>query len=226
MELNYFNNFRLCNKISLISIHTKNLGKRFGREWIFRGLNLDLKRSDKLVITGSNGSGKSTLLQILSGYVLPTEGVVTWKDTIDNEISKENIFKHVSIASPALELIEEFKPLELIKHQRCFKSFQGNLSDLDLIEISLLNPHKNKVIKNFSSGMKQRLKLTLAVLADAPLLLLDEPIINLDHNGIAWYKELIKTRALHKTIIVCSNKQKDEYEFCNHETSIDDFKLK
>jgi len=74
--------------------------------------------------------------------------------------------------------------------------------------------------------MKQRLKLTLAVVADASLLLLDEPIINLDHNGIAWYKELIKTRALHKTIIVCSNKQKDEYEFCSREISIDEFKLK
>ena len=210
----------------MISIQTYDLGKRFGREWIFRSLNLHLDKSDKLVITGSNGSGKSTLLQILSGYVLPTEGTISWKDKHDTEISKENIFKHVSIASPALELIEEFTPLELIKHQRCFKSFQGNLSDLDLIEIALLSPHKNKVIKNFSSGMKQRLKLTLAVVADASLLLLDEPIINLDHNGIAWYKELIKTRALHKTIIVCSNKQKDEYEFCSREISIDDFKLK
>jgi ABC-type multidrug transport system ATPase subunit len=210
----------------LISIQTYDLGKRFGREWIFRSLNLHLDKSDKLVITGSNGSGKSTLLQILSGYVLPTEGTISWKDKHDTEISKENIFKHVSIASPALELIEEFTPLELIKHQRCFKSFQGNLSDLDLIEIALLSPHKNKVIKNFSSGMKQRLKLTLAVVADASLLLLDEPIINLDHNGIEWYKELIKTRALHKTIIVCSNKQKDEYEFCSREISIDDFKLK
>ena len=210
----------------MISIQTYDLGKRFGREWIFRSLNLHLDKSDKLVITGSNGSGKSTLLQILSGYVLPTEGTISWKDKHDTEISKENIFKHVSIASPALELIEEFTPLELIKHQRCFKSFQGNLSDLDLIEIALLSPHKNKVIKNFSSGMKQRLKLTLAVVADASLLLLDEPIINLDHNGIEWYKELIKTRALHKTIIVCSNKQKDEYEFCSREISIDDFKLK
>lgn len=210
----------------MISIQTHDLGKRFGREWIFRTLNLHLEKSDKLVITGSNGSGKSTLLQILSGYVLPTEGTISWKDKHDTEISKENIFKHVSIASPALELIEEFTPLELIKHQRCFKSFQGNLSDLDLIEIALLSPHKNKVIKNFSSGMKQRLKLTLAVVADASLLLLDEPIINLDHNGIAWYKELIKTRALHKTIIVCSNKQKDEYEFCSREISIDEFKLK
>ena len=210
----------------MISIQTYDLGKRFGREWIFRSLNLHLDKSDKLVITGSNGSGKSTLLQILSGYVLPTEGTISWKDKHDTEISKENTFKHVSIASPALELIEEFTPLELIKHQRCFKSFQGNLSDLDLIEIALLSPHKNKVIKNFSSGMKQRLKLTLAVVADASLLLLDEPIINLDHNGIEWYKELIKTRALHKTIIVCSNKQKDEYEFCSREISIDDFKLK
>jgi ABC-type multidrug transport system ATPase subunit len=209
----------------LISIQTNILGKRFGREWIFRSLDLHLEKADKLVVTGSNGSGKSTLLQILSGYVLPTEGTITWKNNHNVEISKENIFKQVSIASPVLELIEEFTPLELIKHQRYFKNFQGNFSDLDLVEIALLSPHKNKTIKNFSSGMKQRLKLMLAVLADTSLLLLDEPIINLDRNGIAWYKELISMHAMHKTIIVCSNKVKDEYEFCSREVSIDDYKL-
>jgi len=211
--------------VHLISIQTNNLGKRFGREWIFRSLNLRLEKADKLVITGSNGSGKSTLLQILSGYVLPTEGTINWKDNHDTEILKENIFKHVSIASPALELIEEFTPLELIKHQRCFKNFQGNFSNLDLVEIALLYPHKNKTIKNFSSGMKQRLKLMLAVVSDTSLLLLDEPIINLDHHGIEWYKELIRKHAMHKTIVVCSNKQKDEYEFCSSEISIDNYKL-
>jgi ABC-type multidrug transport system ATPase subunit len=208
----------------LISIETQQLGKRFGREWIFRGLNLRIENAEKFVITGSNGSGKSTLLQMLSGYVLPTEGNIVWKDEKNNFINKDSIYKHVAIASPALELIEEFSPKELIKHQRSFKKFQGEFSDDDLIELALLTPHKNKSIKHFSSGMKQRLKLLLASLSDTPLLLLDEPIINLDKTGILWYKELILTYAINKTIIVCSNKLKDEYGFCSRELSVDEFK--
>jgi ABC-type multidrug transport system ATPase subunit len=208
----------------VIQIELNNLGKRFSREWILRGLTTSIAKNEKLVITGANGSGKSTLLQIIAGYVLPTEGELKWKLQNGNVINHDSIYKYVSIASPMLELIEEFTPIEIINHQNEFKKFQGNFTANDLLEIALLNQHKNKTIKHFSSGMKQRLKLLLAVVADAPLLLLDEPIINLDKTGVDWYKNLISNYATNKTIIVCSNKIKDEYDYCTREISIDEYK--
>lgn len=208
----------------MIEIELHNLGKRFSREWIFRGVTTSIGKNEKLVITGANGSGKSTLLQIISGYVLPTEGKLKWKLNNGNEINNDSIYKHVSIASPMLELIEEFTAVEIINHQKEFKKFQDNFTANDLLEIALLNQHKNKSIKHFSSGMKQRLKLLLAVTADVPLLLLDEPIINLDKTGVEWYKNLISNYATDKTIIVCSNKIKDEYDYCTKEISIDEYK--
>ena len=208
----------------MIEIELHNLGKRFSREWIFRGVTTSIGKNEKLVITGANGSGKSTLLQIISGYVLPTEGEIKWKLHNGNEINNGSIYKYVSIASPMLELIEEFTAIEIINHQKEFKKFQGNFTANDLLEIALLNQHKNKTIKHFSSGMKQRLKLLLAVIADVPLLLLDEPVINLDKIGVEWYKNLVSNYAKEKTIIVCSNKIKDEYDYCTREISIDEYK--
>ena len=72
--------------------------------------------------------------------------------------------------------------------------------------------------------MRQRLKLTLAILADAPILFLDEPTTNLDATVIDWYKLMIATYAMHKTIIVCSNSIKDEYAFCKRIITMEDFK--
>lgn len=207
-----------------VNIEIIKLGKRFNREWIFRNINYSIPSGTKLVVTGSNGSGKSTFLLMLSGYVLPTEGELQWQQPEKKTIDKNNYYHHVSIASPAMELIEEFSPIELIKHQAAFKKFQNDLSAHDIIKIAYLENSQDKLIKNFSSGMKQRLKLSLATLCDSSVLLLDEPIINLDLQGIQWYKELIKNYAMHKTIIVCSNKMQDEYEFCTNEISINDFK--
>lgn len=208
----------------MLTVQVEQLGKRFNREWIFRHVNLKINPGDKLVITGANGSGKSTLLLVLSGYMMSTEGKISWSDSAQNQIPSDKIYRKLSIVSPAMELIEEFNPIELIKHQRNFRDFQNDFSDADILELAMLSANKNKIIKNFSSGMKQRLKLTLATLTDSSLMLLDEPIINLDYEGIKWYKKLISTYAESKTIVVCSNKIQDEYEFCNSYLSIDDYK--
>ena len=92
---------------------------------------------------------------------------------------------------------------------------------IDLIE---LDGAKNKLVKQFSSGMKQRLKLGLAILSDTPLLLLDEPLSNLDKKSITWYQELVVNHCKKRTVIVCSNAIDDEFNFCNAELNVMDYK--
>ena len=207
-----------------ISIQINNLSKKFVNEWIFKNLTLTIAPKEKWVILGANGSGKSTLLQSIAGFLIPTKGAVIWSN--DNQtIESDSVYKHLSIASPYMELIEDFTLQEIIEHQKEFKPFQKNLSINEVVELMQLIQAKNKFIKNFSSGMKQRVKLGLAILADCPVLLLDEPCSNLDANSISWYQKMITEFAQQKTIIVCSNTVKEEYSFCDKRIEIEQFKV-
>lgn len=206
-----------------ITIKVSNAGKKYGREWIFRKVEMDIKPGEKLVILGLNGSGKSTLLQAMTGYLTLNEGNIVFENS-GKKVDLEKMHEYVSLASPYLELVEDFTLKEQIEHVAIYKSFLKDLSAEKIINLSGLSAHQNKHIKLFSSGMKQRLKLTLAILADAPILFLDEPTTNLDATVIHWYKELIDKYAQNKTIVVCSNSIKDEYVFCNREIKMEDFK--
>ena len=227
----------------MLSISLNNIGKKFNREWIFRNLNLDILPNDKLVILGGNGSGKSTLLQVISGFVAVNEGsiVVSHQSLEENKseinnansdnyreqtVSNQKILnpKFISFASPYIQLIEDFTLVEIIEHTALFKPFVDKLSTEKIIDSIELSHAKQKYIKQFSSGMKQRLKLGLAILADTPILLLDEPVSNLDKNTIEWYKNLISTYSVYRTVIVASNAIADEYFFCNKQLNVMDFK--
>lgn len=206
-----------------LQIQLENVGKKFASEWIFKNITSTINAGDKLVILGGNGSGKSTLLQVISGYVLPNAGQVTFLDK-EEKVDTEELKNYISLASPYLDLIEDYTLEEIIDHCATFKPFLNNLKTKEIVELSGLAHAKNKFIKNYSSGMKQRVRLTLAILADAPLLLLDEPVSNLDKAAIDWFKNLVKTYALHKTIVVCSNSIKEEFEFCDKELNVMDYK--
>lgn len=207
-----------------ITINVSNAGKKFGREWIFRKVDLEIKPAEKIVILGLNGSGKSTLLQSMTGYLSLNEGAVSYTSNNQQKIEDEQQYKLISLASPYLELIEDFTLQEQIEHVHIYKPFLNNLSIAQVVELSGLAAHKDKFIKQFSSGMRQRLKLTLAILADTPILFLDEPTTNLDATVIDWYKNMIASYAMDKTIVVCSNSIKEEYGFCERVITMEEFK--
>ncbi|MDI1355405.1 MAG: ATP-binding cassette domain-containing protein [bacterium] len=208
----------------MYSITLDNLGKKFNREWIFRNLNYQIQAKDKLVILGGNGSGKSTLLQVISSYVTPNEGKLRYIDASGKECDQEEIKNVIAFASPYIQLVEDFTAPELIEHIGIYKPFINSLSAVELLEITELSHAKHKFIRQYSSGMKQRLKLALAILADTPILLLDEPLSNLDKNAIAWYKTMMETYGKDKTVIVCSNAIADEYFFYTKEVNVMEYK--
>lgn len=196
-------------------IDLKDIGKRYRNEWIFRHFNYTFSSGETYAILGSNGSGKSTLLQIIAGFVEQSEGTI--KGNINsNSILPENYYQYVSIATPYLELIEELTLQELIDFHFQFKTLTPKINKLDVPEIIDLKSAINKPVKDFSSGMKQRLKLGLAFLSDTPLLLLDEPITNLDKAAINWYNNLLLKFTENRTVIICSNHIADEYQFCKN----------
>lgn len=206
-----------------MKITLEGVGKKFNYEWIFREINLEISPENTLAITGSNGSGKSTLLQIISGHMMCSEGRLTYQ--INNTIvTEEDIYKHISIAAPYLELIEEFTIPELVSFHLQFKQFNDKIGIKEFLDITGLVASRKKPIRYFSSGMKQRVKLALAILSKTDILLLDEPTSNLDSKAVEWYQGLINDFGKHRTIVVCSNLLKQEYAFCANVISINDYK--
>ncbi|HEX8376910.1 MAG TPA: ATP-binding cassette domain-containing protein [Pedobacter sp.] len=205
-----------------MEILLKNIGRRFNRDWIFRNVSYSFKKDSSYAILGRNGSGKSTLLQIIAGSLSQSEGSI--EITVGGRsLDSEGLYQSLTIATPYLELIEEFTLAEMIDFHFGFKNYIPGLDKEKLFELLDLKASKNKAIKYFSSGMKQRTKLALAICSDTDMLLLDEPASNLDAQAITWYQDLIKDYAKDRLVIVCSN-QEHEYYFCQHQLQMADYK--
>jgi ABC-type multidrug transport system ATPase subunit len=206
----------------MFTVQVKNSSKRFHHEWIFKNLDLELSTGDTIAITGGNGSGKSTLLKCLSGAIPLTSGTIQYQSGA-TQIAEEHWFRSLALATPYLELPEEFTLSEVLSFHFQFKNPLQNQSNVEILEILGLEKHKSKTISQFSSGMKQRVKLALAIFSEVPFLLLDEPTTNLDKQGVTWYLELIQQYTPNRIVVICSNDPR-EYDFCEKKIAMEDFK--
>ncbi len=206
-----------------MNIILSETGKKFKTEWIFRGLSYSFEKDHAYAILGRNGSGKSTLLQIIAGSIHPSSGNVTYHKG-GQEIPVEKIFQHLSFVAPYQELIEEFTLREILDFHFFFKSPVPGFTINNIIDRIGFKDTGSKTIHFFSSGMKQRVKLILALFSDVSIVLLDEPAMNLDENGINWYLQLVNEMAKNRIIIVCSNLQQKETLFCQEKLFIEHFK--
>ncbi len=205
-----------------MNITLRHIGKRFKREWVFSGINEKIEGPVHLGILGGNGSGKSTLLQLISGYAGPTEGEVSWRlgaDTLD----RESIFRHVGICAPYMQVYEDFSLSENLEFFLRFRQLIDGMDAEAFAERVGLEKQRNKPLRNFSSGMRQRVKLGLALFADVPLVLLDEPVSHLDKQGVMWFRELMRSDR-NRIICVASNSHADEIASCTQFIDVTAFK--
>lgn len=201
-------------------IKLTGVGKRYNYEWIFRNLDYEFLPDRSYAILGHNGSGKSTLLTMLSGYLSSSEGSLAYQ-LGGQSLPVEGLFRHLSFTAPYQELIEEFTLTEIIDYHSRFKQMRLP-STRALIERLYLEKARDKFVKDFSSGMKQRLKLGLAIYTESPLLLLDEPTTNLDQEGVDWYLEHVTQNRKDRLVVVSSNVA-HEYRFCQEHIRISDY---
>lgn len=151
--------------------------------------------------------------------MLPTSGVIVYtREGI--KVTDESLFRHVHFVAPYNTVIEELtltelfqlhKSLGLLKSYSGFQDFYSNLE----------YPFSaDQQIKSFSSGMKQRVKLGLALLDDRPLILLDEPTSNLDGQGVTWFFQLLGKLKEYQTLIIASNDTL-EIEYCSDRINLE-----
>ncbi len=205
-----------------MKISLTDAGKRFNRDWIFRHLTYEFSAGQSYAIVGPNGSGKSTLLQVLSGSMQVNEGNGEWSID-DKKLELEKVYYYISICAPYLEVVEEMTLIELLDFHSGFKPFLPSITSEKIISILGLENAVTKQIRNYSSGMKQRVKLAQAIFSDVPIVLLDEPCTNLDAIGIQLYHDLINEHCKNRLVIVSSNDEV-EYGFCKDRLNINDYK--
>jgi ABC-type multidrug transport system ATPase subunit len=196
-----------------MQIDLKGVGKKFRKEWIFRNLSLQFKPLGRYALVGHNGSGKSTLLQVVAGVQLPSEGEVAYTVS-EQKLDVEQAVFNMSYSAPYQELIEELTAEEMFDFHFRFRRKQGEFSSKQFFEEIELLGAKEKMLKYFSSGMKQRFKLALCAYTEAQMYLFDEPTTNLDRQGVTWYKMLLNNKLSNKTLIISSNVE-EEYEMCD-----------
>lgn len=192
-----------------VALHITNLGKKFGTSQIFKSVNLSVYKNEKVAILGSNGSGKSTLLKIISGFIGHQKGEIKWVDEDNRPLSTTPEF---SYSAPYIDLFDFLTVNEQLAFHFKEKKAIQDFSISKILEIGMLQNFANKQVRQLSSGVRQRLKNTLAVLTDTPVLFLDEPCSNLDKENINLYQELINTYCANRIVLIASNYE-PEYEF-------------
>ena len=190
------------------------ISKRFNGDILFRDFTYKFKNTNKYAIIGENSSGKSTLLKIIGGVLSATKGEINYS----SDINQSN---QISYSSPEMNLLNEYSIQELFDFHFQFK--KPKISIKEQLITSKLIDCKDKKYNTLSSGMINKVKLSLAIFTDSPVLLLDEPCTNFDHENYKWYTQMIDKYCNNQLIIVASNNSY-EYSFCNEQINTQHFK--
>lgn len=202
----------------MIRIGADSVTKRFGEHLLFRNLTFSAESGESFYITGANGSGKSTLLQILAGIQRPYAGRVIWEKNNVTIIS-EDYLKYSGFTGPQVNPYEMLTALENIEF------VSGPVVDShrvnDLLEKFGIHKERNRQVKFFSSGMKQRLRIINAIINDPPVIFLDEPGSNLDLQGKEILYSFIENIKPGKIIFIATN-EPEEIKLCSRGIVLDD----
>jgi ABC-type multidrug transport system ATPase subunit len=151
---------------------------------------------------------------MLLGQVAPTEGKIEWVGDNQRILSTSEVISSSMLISPAMELPEELNLKEWFELHQSLRGFENSFSTSDLLDVCSFSKNTlYKSIATFSSGMKQRVKLTAGFFTKSRVLFLDEPLSNLDDKGAELYFRLISTCTKGKLLLIASNRP-EEYPFC------------
>lgn len=186
-------------------VKTKNLSKKYKHSTVVDNISLEVMKGEIYGFLGPNGAGKTTTIRMLLGLIKSSNGEIriNGKSVTKNRIE---VLKNVGslVESPSYYgNLTAFENLKVIARIREIPDVRIN----EVLQIVGLNTTKNKLAKNFSLGMKQRLGIGAAILGNPELLILDEPTNGLDPAGIEEIRELIKSfpKKFGMTVIISSH---------------------
>lgn len=188
-------------------IRVKDLSKDYGEVQAVKSINFEIPRGQIVGFLGANGAGKTTTLQMITGYLIPTGGIV--------EVDDLNISDHAEEIQKRIGYLPELNPLygEMIVHD--YLSFIADIRGIRgrefrealhrIVDQCGLKSIVHRQISECSKGYRQRIGLAASMIHDPDILILDEPVTGLDPNQIVEIRELIKNLGKEKLVLMSSH---------------------
>jgi heme exporter protein A len=192
-----------------LQIFAQSIGKSFAEKRIFQYISFELSDGESLAIIGPNGAGKTTLIRILCGLIRPSEGILTYSDN-DKIMAWPDLYQRIGLVGPYLELYEELTARENLDFFAKIRNLERAENGIkELMSRFLLAGRENDAVKEYSSGMLQRLKYVFALMAKPKILFLDEPTSNLDQQGIDTVYEIMREQKRNGLLVIATNDPAD-----------------
>lgn len=187
-------------------------------------MTFEVRGGERLAVTGSNGSGKSTLVRIVAGVLAPTRGQVVLQSAGQAVPAAARPFS-VGLVAPYLNVYDLYTAREnlvFVGRVRGLKHLAPRVEAmLDLVH---LRARADERVDTYSSGMKQRVRLAAALLAEPPVLLLDEPTSNLDAAGIRLVEEVLAQQRERGGLALLATNSEAEAALCERRLCVEDFR--
>lgn len=187
-------------------LELRSLTKRYGNNVAVNRADLSIAQGEIYGLVGLNGAGKTTIIRMISAQTIPTAGeIVLFGATGERALSRMRARTGVMVETPSF--YPYLSALDNLEYYRLQRGIPGkHVAEEALESVGLANTGKKK-FKHFSLGMKQRLGLGLALMNRPDLLLLDEPINGLDPEGVAEFRQILRTlnRERQTTILISSH---------------------
>lgn len=199
--------------MSEFAIKTVNLSKKYGRDFAVENLNLNIRLGEIYGFIGKNGAGKTTAIRMITGVAAPSSGEIQLFDK-HTQSEVEMARKRIGVLMDHPAIYPNMTTYENLEVNRLQRGIPGRECIEKVSELLQLEEFKNKKVKNFSMGMKQKLGIAIALLGDPELLILDEPINGLDPVVIVEIRELLKKLRKDKntTILISSHILSELYQ--------------
>lgn len=204
-----------------VTLKCNNLRHSFSGKTLFNDLSFTLSSGSSLAVRGRNGSGKSTLLKIVSNLLQPVSGIILL-EVDDKSVPRNDFHRYAGMSAPYISLYDELTGQENLEFFAGLKNVsRANIEPL--LKRAGIFDSRNKSLKNYSSGMKQRLKLCFALLNEPQVLILDEPMTNLDSEGNEFVRSIAEEQK-QKGILIIATNNPDETELCSETLNVEDFR--
>ena len=188
-------------------LEVKNLKKRFGDFEAVKGISFSVAKGEVLGFLGPNGAGKSTTMRMITGFLPPTEGTasICGHDIVSDPVAAKACLGYLPESAPSYRamVVEEY--LAFMAEIRGFRGAARKEAVERVIAQARLEPVARKTIDTLSKGYRQRTCFAQAIIHDPKVLVMDEPTDGLDPNQKFAVREMIKSMASEKAIVISTH---------------------